>query len=163
MTIDAHILALFAFFSFFAFCSTGAFCFWYQHRTWSEHCDLIREMALAMGELRAYKNQQISHHTGKKQTGFWLFTRTIEKHLFLELRDGQLSRVIGDTEDLSAFPDLSPEQIAAVEALTAGIVNKLMHGPTVALRDAATRPGGLDRSRSRILRVVRPPRGRRTA
>jgi glutamyl-tRNA reductase len=56
--------------------------------------------------------------------------------------------------------DLTPEQIAAVEALTAGIVNKLMHGPTVALRDAATGPGGGGRSRSRILRVLRPSRGR---
>jgi glutamyl-tRNA reductase len=56
--------------------------------------------------------------------------------------------------------DLTPEQIAAVDALTAGIVNKLMHGPTVALRDAATRPAGLGRSRSRILRVVRPAQGR---
>jgi len=59
--------------------------------------------------------------------------------------------------------DLSPEQIAAVEALTAGIVNKLLHGPTVALRDAAARPAGLSRSRRRILRVLRPVRGRRTA
>jgi glutamyl-tRNA reductase len=50
--------------------------------------------------------------------------------------------------------DLTPEQVAAVDALTAGIVNKLMHGPTIALRDAAAQ------SRSRILRVVRPPRGR---
>jgi glutamyl-tRNA reductase len=56
--------------------------------------------------------------------------------------------------------DLTPEQSAAVEALTAGIVNKLMHGPTVALRDAAARPGGLGRSSTRILRVLRPPRGR---
>jgi len=57
--------------------------------------------------------------------------------------------------------DLTPEQIAAVDALTAGIVNKLMHGPTVALRDAAAaNPGGLGRSRSRILRVLRPTRGR---
>jgi len=55
--------------------------------------------------------------------------------------------------------DLTPEQVAAVEALTAGIVNKLMHGPTVALRDAASR-AGLGRSRSRILRVLRPTRGR---
>jgi glutamyl-tRNA reductase len=54
--------------------------------------------------------------------------------------------------------ELTPEQLAAVEALTVGIVNKLMHGPTVALRDAATRPKGLRRSRSHILRVVRPPR-----
>ena len=56
--------------------------------------------------------------------------------------------------------DLTPEQIAAVEALTSGIVNKLMHGPTVALRDAALRPGGLGRSRSHILRLLRAPRGR---
>jgi glutamyl-tRNA reductase len=55
--------------------------------------------------------------------------------------------------------DLTPEQIAAVDALTTGIVNKLMHGPTVALRDAAANPAGLGRSRSRILRVLRPGRG----
>ena len=59
--------------------------------------------------------------------------------------------------------DLTPEQSAAVEALTAGIVNKLMHGPTVALRDAAARSGGKGRSHSRILRLLRPTRGRRTA
>ena len=59
--------------------------------------------------------------------------------------------------------DLTPEQSAAVDALTAGIVNKLMHGPTVALRDAAARPGGNGRSHSRILRLLRPNRGRRTA
>jgi glutamyl-tRNA reductase len=59
--------------------------------------------------------------------------------------------------------DLTPEQSAAVEALTAGIVNKLMHGPTVALRDAAARSGGNGRSHARILRLLRPTRGRRTA
>jgi glutamyl-tRNA reductase len=56
--------------------------------------------------------------------------------------------------------DLTPEQIAAVDALTAGIVNKLMHGPTVALRDSAVGSGGGRRSHSRILRVVRPARSR---
>jgi len=60
----------------------------------------------------------------------------------------------------SRLRGLTPEQAAAVDALTAGIVNKLMHGPTLALRDAAARPGGLGRSRTRILRVLRPPRGR---
>jgi glutamyl-tRNA reductase len=54
--------------------------------------------------------------------------------------------------------DLTPEQIAAVDALTTGIVNKLMHGPTVALRAAAASPNGL--RRSHILRVVRPTRAR---
>jgi glutamyl-tRNA reductase len=53
--------------------------------------------------------------------------------------------------------DLTPEQVAAVDALTAGIVKKLMHGPTVALRESASG------SRARILRVLRPPRQGRTA
>jgi glutamyl-tRNA reductase len=52
--------------------------------------------------------------------------------------------------------DLTPEQIEAVDALTSGIVNKLMHGPTIALRDAALRQGNIGRSRSQILRVLRP-------
>jgi glutamyl-tRNA reductase len=47
--------------------------------------------------------------------------------------------------------DLTPEQVAAVEALTNGIVNKLMHGPTMALREAS-----VGRSHAHILRVVRP-------
>jgi glutamyl-tRNA reductase len=47
--------------------------------------------------------------------------------------------------------DLTPDQIAAVDALTSGIVNKLMHGPTVALREA-----GVGLSREQILRVLRP-------
>jgi glutamyl-tRNA reductase len=55
---------------------------------------------------------------------------------------------------------LTPEQGAAIEALTAGIVNKLLHGPTVALRHAAARPGGLSRSHSRIVSVLRPDRAR---
>jgi glutamyl-tRNA reductase len=52
----------------------------------------------------------------------------------------------------SRLRDLTPEQVAAVDALTAGIVNKLLHGPTVALRDASTR--------SRVLNVLRPKQGR---
>jgi glutamyl-tRNA reductase len=60
--------------------------------------------------------------------------------------------------------DLTPEQAAAVEALTTGIVNKLLHGPTVALRDAATAAQtDVRRSHSRILRVLRPGRGRTPA
>jgi len=60
----------------------------------------------------------------------------------------------------SRLRDLTPEQTAAVDALTTGIINKLMHGPTVALRDAAARPGGGGRSHTRILRLLRPARGR---
>jgi glutamyl-tRNA reductase len=63
----------------------------------------------------------------------------------------------------SRLRDLTPEQIAAVDALTTGIINKLMHGPTVALRDAARSANGLGRSRSNILRMLRPAKGRWTA
>jgi glutamyl-tRNA reductase len=64
----------------------------------------------------------------------------------------------------SRLRDLTPEQLEAVDALTNGIVNKLMHGPTIALRDAAMRQGNAGRSRTQILRVLRPPRSRgRTA
>ena len=76
---------------------------------------------------------------------------------------GHLRRAAGRKAGMTECPvhvarDLTPEQTAAVDALTNGIVNKLMHGPTVALRDAARRPGGLGRSGSRILRVVRRSR-----
>jgi hypothetical protein len=115
MTIDAHALMLFASCSFVAFCAAVIAGFWYQHRIWTERyndqqrmwterCDLIRETAQAEGELRAYKNQQIMHHRGKTETGFFLFRRTIEKHLFLEYRDGKRSRAIGDTDDLAFSP-----------------------------------------------------------
>jgi glutamyl-tRNA reductase len=61
------------------------------------------------------------------------------------VRTGELRR------SATRLRDLTPEQIEAVEALTSGIVNKLMHGPTVALREA-----GVGRSGAHILRVVRP-------
>jgi glutamyl-tRNA reductase len=69
------------------------------------------------------------------------------------IRAGELRR------SASRLRDLTPEQVAAVDALTVGIVKKLMHGPTVALRDAARTPGG-GRSRSHILRVLKPRKGR---
>jgi glutamyl-tRNA reductase len=61
----------------------------------------------------------------------------------------------------SRLRDLTPEQIEAVDALTHGIVKKLMHGPTVALRDAALRQNNAGRSRSQILSVLRPASGSR--
>jgi glutamyl-tRNA reductase len=67
--------------------------------------------------------------------------------------------------------DLTPEQAAAIDALTTGIIKKLLHGPTLALREGASRPGGLARSRTLVQRVLRldqngrdrrPARGRST-
>ena len=92
----------------------------------------------------------------------WLRTRDVspaiaELRRFAEsIRAGELRR------SASRLRDLTPEQAAAVEALTSRIVNKLMHGPTLALRDAAKRPGTLGRSRTRILKLLRASR-RRTA
>jgi glutamyl-tRNA reductase len=96
-----------------------------------------------------------------ERLGEWLRFRAMSPAI-AELRT--YAESIRKSELLRSAPrlrDLTPEQNAAVEALTAGIVNKLMHGPTIALRNAAARSGG--RSHARILRLLRPPRGRRTA
>lgn len=42
----------------------------------------------------------------------------------------------------SRLADLSPEQIEAVEAITRGVVNKLLHQPSVRLKNAAGTPQG---------------------
>jgi glutamyl-tRNA reductase len=90
----------------------------------------------------------------------WLRSRAVSPAI-AEIRTyAETIRMAELRRSASRLRDLTPEQRAAVEALTVGIVNKLMHGPTVALRDAAAHPGGLPRSRSRILRVVRPARSR---
>jgi glutamyl-tRNA reductase len=81
----------------------------------------------------------------------WLRTRAVgptisELRTYAEsIRTSELRR------SATRLRDLTPEQIAAVDALTSGIVNKVMHGPTVALRAAS-----VGRSREHILRVVRP-------
>jgi glutamyl-tRNA reductase len=90
----------------------------------------------------------------------WLRLRSASP-VIAELRTyGERIRARELRRSSARLKDLTPDQIAAVEALTAGIVNKLLHGPTLALRDAATRPNGLNRSRSRILQVLRPQEGR---
>ena len=87
----------------------------------------------------------------------------VELRQFGELvRTGELRRAA------ARLKNLTPEELAAVDAVTAGIVNKLLHGPTVALRDSAVQPGSLQRSRSLVLERVlrlnrhkgRPARGR---
>jgi glutamyl-tRNA reductase len=89
----------------------------------------------------------------------WLRLRSVSPAI-AELRNyAESIRTAELRRSAALLRDLTPEQIAAVEALTNGIVNKLMHGPTVALRKA-----GVGRSRSRILRLVRPATSRgRTA
>jgi glutamyl-tRNA reductase len=112
----------------------------------------VRQAELSHAEsLAAAEAERIAH---------WLRLRSASPAI-AELRTfGESIRVRELRRSSSRLKDLTPEQIAAVEALTAGIVNKLLHGPTLALRDAAARPSGLSRSRTRILRVLRPKPGR---
>jgi glutamyl-tRNA reductase len=112
----------------------------------TRHAEVEQAEALAIDEAERMQRWLRFREVGPAITELRTYAETIRKS---ELRRAA-----------ARLRDLTPEQIAAVEALTSGIVNKLMHGPTVALRDAAARPGGLDRSSSRILRVVRPSRGR---
>ena len=91
----------------------------------------------------------------------WLRVRAVSPAI-VELREyGERVRAAELHRAATRLKDLTPEQLAAVNALTAGIVNKLLHGPTVALRDAATAPGGQARARSlAVRRLLRPERGR---
>jgi glutamyl-tRNA reductase len=126
--------------------------------------DLERECPLDVAARRAELERAEQLATAEaERLGRWLRSRAAGPAI-TQLRG--FAEEIRATELRRSAPrlkDLTPEQIAAVEALTAGIVNKLLHGPTVALRDAALRPAGLSRSRLRILRVLRPARARRSA
>jgi glutamyl-tRNA reductase len=112
----------------------------------TRHAELARAEALAAAE--ADRLIEWLHHRAVSPA-------IAELRTYAEgIRQSELRR------SAARLRDLTPEQIAAVDALTSGIVNKLMHGPTVALRDAAASPGGPGRSPTRILRVLRSPRGR---
>jgi glutamyl-tRNA reductase len=81
----------------------------------------------------------------------WLRSRAVSP-VIAELRTyAEAVRTAELRRSAGRLRDLTPEQVAAVDALTSGIVNKLMHGPTVALREAS-----VGRSRADILRVLRP-------
>ena len=53
-----------------------------------------------------------------------------------EIRNSELQKLS------RKFPELTPEQLKGVETLTTAITNKLMHEPTVRLKDAAGTPIG---------------------
>jgi glutamyl-tRNA reductase len=119
--------------------------------------DLERECPLDIADRRAEleRAEELARQEAERLTA-WLRLRAAGPDIS-ELR-GYAEQVRASELRRSAQPlkDLTPEQAAAVEALTAGIVNKLLHGPTVALRDASMP----SRSRRRILCLMRPPQGR---
>ena len=53
-----------------------------------------------------------------------------------EIRDEELQKL------RRRFPELTPEQLKAVEILSSSIANKLIHEPTIRLKDAAGTPKG---------------------
>ena len=53
-----------------------------------------------------------------------------------EIRNSELQKLC------RRFPELTPEQLKGVETLTSAITNKLMHEPTIRLKDAAGTPRG---------------------
>ena len=52
------------------------------------------------------------------------------------IRQGEVAKT------LSRIPDVSPETRAALEALSQSIVNKILHGPIVKLRESSRRGHG---------------------
>jgi glutamyl-tRNA reductase len=92
--------------------------------------------------------------------GLWLRSRAAGPEIAALRSYAEAIREAELRRSAARLRGLTPDQAAAVDALTTGIVNKLMHGPTVALREAATRSSARQ-SRTRIIRVVRPRHGRR--
>jgi glutamyl-tRNA reductase len=78
-----------------------------------------------------------------------------------ELR-GQAERIRQRELDRSAarLRDLTPEQHAAVDVLTERLLNKLLHGPTLALRAAAAQPGGRQRRLALVHEILSLDRSR---
>ena len=70
-----------------------------------------------------------------------------------EVRQAELDRFRARLDGLDAA------QLEAVEALTRGIIGKLLHEPSVALKDAAGSPAG--RPPHRVAARALRPRGRR--
>jgi glutamyl-tRNA reductase len=118
--------------------------------------DLEREcpVDVSVRQAELLRAEQLANEEADR-LGQWLRFRSVSPAI-AELRTfGESVRMRELRRSSARLRDLTPEQVAAVEALTTGIVNKLLHGPTVALRDAAAH-----QSRSRILRTVRPNTGR---
>jgi glutamyl-tRNA reductase len=89
----------------------------------------------------------------------WLRVRAMSPTIATLRRQGDAIRLLELRRAAPRLADLTPEQHSAVAQLTESIVNKLLHGPTVALREAAVGAQGLDSSQ-RVFDVLRLDRGR---
>ncbi len=85
----------------------------------------------------------------------WLRVRAVGPTIVELRRFGQDVRRVELQRSAGRLRDLTPEEWDAVEALAEGIVNKLLHGPTVALREAAVARPQSTESVLDLLRVHR--------
>ena len=93
----------------------------------------------------------------------WLRVRAVSPAI-VELRDhAERIRRAELRRSAPRLKNLSVDELAAIDRLTESIVKQLLHGPTVALREAADNPRGVDRSVVAVHRVLRfdTPRRRR--
>lgn len=94
----------------------------------------------------------------------WLRVRAVSPAI-AELRDyGERIRARELRRSARRLGALTDDQRAAVDALTESIVNQLLHGPTVALRESAVHPRRFRSSQAAVrdlLRVDAPRRGAR--
>lgn len=90
----------------------------------------------------------------------WLRMRAVGPSVVELLGYGDEVRAIELRRFSSRLRGLTPEQHAAVDALAEGIVRKLLHGPMVALREAAASSGGAAPSRSTVFDILRLDRAR---
>jgi glutamyl-tRNA reductase len=72
----------------------------------------------------------------------WQLSREVAPAIAELRRRGEEIRRTELARAWSRLDRLSPSERRAVESLTAGIVAKLLHGPTVRLKEAAATPGG---------------------
>jgi glutamyl-tRNA reductase len=89
----------------------------------------------------------------------WLRVRAISPVIVEMRRQADAVRALEMHRVARQLAGLTPEQHAAVAHLTEAIVNKLLHGPTVALREAAAGCTSADAS-ERVLDVLRLDRAR---
>jgi glutamyl-tRNA reductase len=89
----------------------------------------------------------------------WLRVRAMSPTIADLRRQADAIRLLELRRAAPRLADLTPEQRLAVAQLTESIVNKLLHGPTIALREAADGANSRDSSR-RVFDVLRLDRGR---
>ncbi|MFV1985905.1 MAG: glutamyl-tRNA reductase [Gemmatimonadota bacterium] len=95
----------------------------------------------------------IDYHAGK----FWLWYRSREATPAIRALRGAVQRLL--SEGLDADAGLGPRDVDRVEELrlaSGSLLNKILHGPTQALRRLAEEPGGEDEFQRLVDRLAAP-------